>query len=342
MHSAAAAAAAESAAEGPRVAARIVDIWRATPTVQGLRLEVDPGTFSFSAGQWVDFWAPGTKQIGGFSITSTPEELRETGTFDLAVKATQHPVAQWLASQAAPGAKVHVRVGGTFTLRPESLQPGRPSLFVAGGIGVTPLVSMIAELVLEWERQRRAARGAGGAGGDSGSGSDSDGGGGGAGARRAVDSEPLRAVLLYSSRVPEEFALLRRLLDLQAAARGALQVRLHCSSYEAPRDGDGAAAVAAAAAAAYGELTPEAAAALEPGPRRPPPVLLPGGARSLARRRMVGADLRDAVADLLAAAPGGSRVTAYVCGPPALSDSVVAQLEGGAEGVGEVVLERWW
>lgn len=42
----------------------------------------------------------------GFSIVSTPAELAETGMFDLGVKETGHPVAQWITQQAEPGAKV--------------------------------------------------------------------------------------------------------------------------------------------------------------------------------------------------------------------------------------------
>jgi hypothetical protein len=147
-----------------------------------------------------------------------------------------------------------------------------------------------------------------------------------------------RAVLLYSARAPEEFALMRRLLALQDASGGALQIRLLCSTYRSPPGGrlgglEGADDGAAAAAAAAAE------------PRRPPPVLLTSGVRSLARRRLLPQDLRAAVADLLgasAAAGGANEVTAYVCGPPALADSVVAELESGVEGVGEVVMERWW
>lgn len=68
--------------------------------------QVDPSQFSFNAGQWIDFWAPGFKEIGGFSVVSTPQQLRQEGTIDLGVKATRHPVAQWICSQAAAGDKV--------------------------------------------------------------------------------------------------------------------------------------------------------------------------------------------------------------------------------------------
>jgi ferredoxin-NADP reductase len=58
---------------------------------------------SFQPGQWVDFHAPGVKHVGGYSICSTPQELQSWGLFELCVKASRHPCAQWVHQQAAPG-----------------------------------------------------------------------------------------------------------------------------------------------------------------------------------------------------------------------------------------------
>lgn len=212
---------------------------------------------------------------------------------------------------------------------------------------------MLSELVQHWaaeEEQQQAA-------GSSGSGAAAAPGG----------SRRPRAILLYSSRAPEEFALLRRLLDLQAASGGTLQVRLHCSAHTTPPgtadkvSGSGAGTSSGSGGGGSGSGDPaeaeaEAAAAeaAEPGPRRPPPILLRSGVRSLARRRLLPGDLLAAVAELRAGAAdsgiggvsggggGGAQVTAYVCGPPALSDEVVALLEADREGVARVVIERWW
>ncbi|KAI8473840.1 MAG: hypothetical protein J3K34DRAFT_466106 [Monoraphidium minutum] len=336
MHRAAAGSSAEGVVRGagPKVPARVAAVWDETPSVKGLRIEVDPAQFTFQAGQWVDFWVPGIKQVGGFSIVTTPAELAATGTFELGVKATQHPVARWAAAAAAPGAPVAVRPGGSFSLSPASLAPGAPALFVAGGIGVTPLASMIAELVQAWA----AAAGRDGPQQQH-----------GGGARLTVGEAAAgpQAVLLYSARAPQEFALLPRLLELQRASRGALQLRLHCSEFAAP------AAAAAAGGGKNGDLWDQAAAAAEAaGADAPAQILLRDGVRSLLRRRLLPQDLAVAVADLRGGAAGGGggggcggapQVVAYVCGPPALSDQVVAELEGGGvAGVGEVVMERWW
>lgn len=53
--------------------------------------------------------------------------------------------------------QVEVQIGGTFTLAPTSAE--RPSLFVAGGIGITALSSMIGHLAeLEAQDKQGAAQ----------------------------------------------------------------------------------------------------------------------------------------------------------------------------------------
>jgi ferredoxin-NADP reductase len=215
-----------------------------------------------------------------------------------------------------------VRAGGTFTLAPASLQPGRPSLFVAGGIGVTPLVSMLAELTQHWRAQQLT---------------------------RPEGAAPLgpRAVLIYSSRAAHEFALLPRLLDLRDEAGGLLQIRLHTSDYSPPATpGSGGSGGMGAEVSGVESSAAEEEEEEEEASRGPPPVLLQKGVRSLMRRRVTERDLRAAVGELreaaLAGGSSGGKVVCYVCGPPALSDQVVAQLEADEEGVEEVVMERWW
>jgi hypothetical protein len=41
--------------------------------------------FVFAAGQWVDFFAPGVDQIGGYSIASPPSLLQSSGLLQLVV-----------------------------------------------------------------------------------------------------------------------------------------------------------------------------------------------------------------------------------------------------------------
>jgi ferredoxin-NADP reductase len=108
------------------------------PDVMEIDLRLHSDTFSFRPGQWVDFFIPGMEAIGGYSITSTPSQLP---TLSLAIKVSRHPPAQWVHSQARVGMQVHVRSGGNFHWESHAQPP--PLLFVAGGIGVTPLYSMM-------------------------------------------------------------------------------------------------------------------------------------------------------------------------------------------------------
>jgi ferredoxin-NADP reductase len=68
------------------------------------------GSLVFKPGQWVDFHAPGVQHVGGYSICSTPQDLQRSGTFELCVKASRHPCAQWVHQQAAPGDQVRLDV----------------------------------------------------------------------------------------------------------------------------------------------------------------------------------------------------------------------------------------
>lgn len=158
-----------------------------SPTVLGLELLVDEPDplneslpFRFAAGQWVDFHIPDIDTIGGYSITSLPEDLP---VLELAVKASDHPPASWVTRQAKVGDRVQVRVGGDFVY-------GGPTgahddevhrlLFIAGGVGINPLYAMIRQL------------------------------------HRGIDpSTPTKIVLLYSAGAVEELVF-RSELDMMA------------------------------------------------------------------------------------------------------------------------------
>ena len=71
-------------------------------------------------------------------MASLPSELPFV---DLAVKASAHPPAAWCTGAATEGDRVTLRVGGKFLLREADA-----ALFVAGGVGVNPLYSMLRAL----------------------------------------------------------------------------------------------------------------------------------------------------------------------------------------------------
>jgi len=129
-------------------AAVVTRAWQETPAVRALELRLtDEGSWGrgFRPGQWVDIWHEGSEAAAGLSPWSTPRELAAGGVLRLGVRASGHPTVRWLQG-ARPGDEVRVRVGGTAALR--GAHAGR-AVFLAGGIGVTPLLSMARHLYLE-------------------------------------------------------------------------------------------------------------------------------------------------------------------------------------------------
>ena len=130
------------------VPATVVSISDISKTVKSLTLKVNEDLIkssglSFKAGQWLDFFIPGEPQVGGFSMTSAPHELRTLATIDLAVKVSSWPPARWIHSECKEGDTVAFRFGGDFYYdaiqmknKPHSL------LLIAGGVGINPLYSI--------------------------------------------------------------------------------------------------------------------------------------------------------------------------------------------------------
>lgn len=120
--------------------ARIVRLSQVTPTILGVTLEVD-GPFTFVAGQWIDLSVEldGRLRRTGYSLASAPTDLP---TIELAIRYTaDHAIGQWFHSGARVGDQVSVRGGqGACVYEPAH---GDHVVFVAGGIGIAPPLSMI-------------------------------------------------------------------------------------------------------------------------------------------------------------------------------------------------------
>jgi ferredoxin-NADP reductase len=120
----------------------------ASPTVMVLELDV-PTIPSFLPGQWVDFVVPSLPWIGGFSIASSPKDLPN---LTLAVKKSNNSPATWVHEESRIGEEVQVRVGGTCVLSgisssAEDFLISPPRVFVAGGIGISPILSCYTEFL---------------------------------------------------------------------------------------------------------------------------------------------------------------------------------------------------
>ena len=112
----------------------------ASPTVVVLELQVLGSSFRFQPGQWVDFRVPPHDWIGGFSPASVPSDLPK---ITLAVKRSDHAPSQWVhsASSSEIGREIHIQVGGTCVLDTATIDQ-QSVVFCAGGIGISPLLSM--------------------------------------------------------------------------------------------------------------------------------------------------------------------------------------------------------
>ena len=122
------------------IPATIVEIRQVSPTTRALRLDTGGNRLSFSPGQWVDFYADmgGEVAVAGYSITSSPSR---TSGFELAVKLVgENPVTHYVHKRAMVGDVVEVAVGGEFLYTADM---GGPLVLVAGGIGITPLMSIV-------------------------------------------------------------------------------------------------------------------------------------------------------------------------------------------------------
>jgi ferredoxin-NADP reductase len=130
--------------------ALVVKLEDISPTTKALDLQVrkadDGAGFVFSPGQWLDVFIPGLDVVGGFSLTSTPKNLIKTGLVSLAVKYSSWPPSHWFHTKCSVGSELTIRCGGDFVLEEN---PSGDFVFLAGGVGINPMASMIFHLLEE-------------------------------------------------------------------------------------------------------------------------------------------------------------------------------------------------
>jgi benzoate/toluate 1,2-dioxygenase reductase component len=121
--------------------ATITAIGRLSDDVIEATIEARDGKpFSFLPGQYANLAIPDTDIVRSYSFVSEPH--RDQATF--LVRLLQGGgMSEWLQRQSSPGATMLVAGPyGRFFLR----DPKRPLLFVAGGTGIGPIVSMLDSL----------------------------------------------------------------------------------------------------------------------------------------------------------------------------------------------------
>lgn len=119
---------------------RIVAKRAASPTVTLLDLCVPK--LQMQPGQWLDFRIPSCDWIGGYSLAKQlPDDVVQ-----VAVKASNHAPAAWVTQESKVEDDVLVQVGGTSVLHADATAP---AVFVAGGIGISPLLALYRQHVCE-------------------------------------------------------------------------------------------------------------------------------------------------------------------------------------------------
>ncbi|KAE8445378.1 hypothetical protein EG329_013500 [Mollisiaceae sp. DMI_Dod_QoI] len=133
---------------------RVMGITQLNDTVRIFQLAPTVRPVKFLPGQWLDVYCPGVPKAGGFTITSPPS----VPIIELAIqKSPSNPPAAWLwqSESTVLNSELQVRVGGSFVWPPPRGVDGlRRVVFLAGGVGINPLMSMVSFITKEVELRR--------------------------------------------------------------------------------------------------------------------------------------------------------------------------------------------
>ncbi|OHE92412.1 NADH-cytochrome b-5 reductase [Colletotrichum orchidophilum] len=143
----------------------LIRVHAVNEVIRLFRLGIKAGSsIEFLSGQWLDTYVPGVPKAGGFTLTSPPSKasLPASAYLELAVqKSPLNPSAAWLWDQPVDDdedgpqvvprrerPELQVRVGGSFVWPPQGVDLAtlRRIVFIAGGVGVNPLMSMLSHL----------------------------------------------------------------------------------------------------------------------------------------------------------------------------------------------------
>ncbi len=120
------------------VSATVCNIKQETPSTKSFDLVPTSSQIHFLPGQWIDFsiLINGHREVAGYSITSSPTHKT---SISLAVKDISNDlVTRYIHDSMVNGDIVSLSIGGTCTYSLDK----KNTLLLAGGIGITPLVSI--------------------------------------------------------------------------------------------------------------------------------------------------------------------------------------------------------
>jgi nitric oxide dioxygenase len=127
--------------------ARISDIRTLTPSVKLFEIDLGGQDFVYVPGQWVNLellTGEAANQNAAFSITSTPNG---SNAIEIAVKRVEHlPTSRFIHDQLKVGDDINVSEAQGETVLPENIAQNQPLVFIAGGTGVTPFLSMLRKV----------------------------------------------------------------------------------------------------------------------------------------------------------------------------------------------------
>lgn len=134
-----AASAAQCKARPQSFATRLLGVRRLSGSTIGFSLE-RPAGLAFLAGQYVNIQVPGSQAVRSYSFSSAPD----AATLEFLVRDLPGGrMSAWLRDAARPGdAVTFTGPSGSFYLR----DVRRPVLFLSGGTGLAPFLSMLASL----------------------------------------------------------------------------------------------------------------------------------------------------------------------------------------------------
>lgn len=121
--------------------ARIIEIKQETPSVKSFVFDLQGKEMDFLPGQWIDLFIETDTEtlVGGYTLASSP---RQKDRIQLAIKKPPFGKAGIYMHEVARVGDELLIAGpsGEFFYQPEM---GKALVLVAGGIGITPLMSMI-------------------------------------------------------------------------------------------------------------------------------------------------------------------------------------------------------